>query len=78
MAFDYDKVDPNTPVYIMGYKNEDMELYKAETKLVSMSPKIIGIAGKVHPLSYGGPVMVQINGEFFVFGPSKINRGDEI
>ena len=51
---------------------------------MSMSPKIIGIAGKIHPLSYGGPVMVQINGEYFVFGivlwedsnaPDDITRG---
>ena len=84
VAFDYDKVEPTTPVYVMGYKNENMELYKAETKLVSMSPKIIGISGRVHPKSYGGPVMVQINGEYFVFGivlwedknnPEDITRG---
>ena len=33
-----------------------------------MSPKIIGIAGKIHPMTYGGPVMIQLNGEFFVIG----------
>ena len=62
VAFDYDRIDPSTTVSIMGYKGENQELYKAETKLVSMSPKIIGISGRVHPLSYGGPVAVQLNG----------------
>ena len=68
VAFDYDQLDPTTSVTIVGYEGERNQLCRIDTKLTSMSPKIFGIGNRLDSKSYGAPVMIQVKGEWLVFG----------
>jgi len=71
LAFDSDRIDPSSTLTLIGYgAGERPELKRIETKFTAQGSKLLNLPVQLDESMLGGPVLAQVNGEYYAVGMS--------